>query len=106
MNTQGWIRGLIAHNSQIDKFVYFVSDTITKEFEFQSKILETDDSYIFYFDMFTIEVLKKDIIKLQKEGPYALDKHLLEELKNKGLKIDSDRSQYIKYCFLSDVIMS
>jgi hypothetical protein len=104
MNTQGWVRGLIAHNSQIDKFVYFVSNTISKEFNFQSKIVENDNSYIFCFDMFTIEVLKSDIIKLQKKGPYALDNYLLTNLKKKGLRIDINRSQYIEYCFLSDVV--
>lgn len=102
MNTQGWIRGLIAHNSPIDKFVHYVTNTITKEFEFQSKIIEGDNSYIFCFDKFTIEVLKTDIYKLQKKGPYALDNYILNVLKKKGLKIDPDRSQYIEYCLLSN----
>lgn len=102
MNTQGWIRGLIAHNSPIDKFVHYVTNTITNEFQFKSEIIENENSYIFYFDNYTIEILRTDIIKLQKKGPYALDNYILNDLKKKGLKIEPDRSQYIQYCFLSN----
>lgn len=99
MNTQGWIRGLIAFNSPLDKFLTFVTNTISKEFEFEANIIKDDNSYILCFDKYKIEILKKDITNLQKKGPYALDKYLLESFKKQGLKFDYHRSQYIEYCY-------
>jgi len=99
VNTQGWIRGLIAYNSPVEKFINFVLNTISNEFEFEFSILDNDNSYIFNFDKYIVEVLKTDTINLQTLGPYALDKYLLESLKKQGFNFDCHRSQYIEYCY-------
>ena len=96
MNTQGWIRGLIAHNSDLDKFVQFISNTISLEFGFNKNILIGEESYKFYFDSYQIEVPVYELVALQKKGPYALDKYLLESLKMQGFEFDIFKSQYIQ----------
>lgn len=99
MNTQGWIRGLIAHNSPVDKFVSFVFNTISSEFKFQSEINKDDKGYIFRFDNYIFSAPITEIEVLQKTGPYALDKFILGKLKEQGLEFDVHRSQYIEYCY-------
>lgn len=99
MNTQGWIRGLIAFNSPIDKFINFVSNTISQEFNFKLKLINQHNSYIFYFGSYKIEVPLQELFSLQKKDPYALDKFLLESLKAQGFRFDLHRSQYIEYCY-------
>lgn len=99
MNTQGWMRGLIAFNSPLDKFVNFVSNTISKEFELKLKVIKENKSYIFCFDIYKIEVSVQELIFLQEKGPYALDKFILESLKTQGFKFNINKSQYIEYCY-------
>ena len=99
MNTQGWIRGLTVYNSTIEKFANYVSDTISKEFEFETNIHDYGNSYLFHFEEYRIEMLKTDILNLQKQGPYAQDKYLLEGLKKQGLNFNCHKSQYVEYCY-------
>ena len=99
MNTQGWVRGLIAFNRPLDKFIDFITNTLTKEFEFQIELREQGDSYKFCFDNYEVTVQVQELMFLQKKGPYALDKFLLESLKTQGFKFDLNRSQYVEYCY-------
>lgn len=99
MNTQGWIRGLIARNSPLDKFVVFVSNTISKEFEFRLRLIIEDNTCIFFFDDYRISVSKEKLNVLKKTSPYSMDKFILENLKILGFDFDLHRSQYIEYCY-------
>lgn len=99
MNTQGWIRGLIAYNSPIEKFINFVCNTISEEFQFRFGLIKENNGYLFCFDNYSVKVSIQELEYLQKKGPYALDKFLLENLKTQGLKFDVHRSQYIEYCY-------
>ncbi len=98
MNTQGWIRGLITHNSPLDKFVDFVCNTISQEFGLEVCIEHETNAFVIKFDNYRVNLSESDVTLLQKKSPYALDKVLLESLKEQGLEFDVQRSQYIRYC--------
>ncbi|MBK5241935.1 hypothetical protein [Clostridium sp.] len=99
MNTQGWIRGYIAYNSPLDKFVEFVVETISKEFTQELKVDIINERYEFTMARYRFHLTKNEIKVLQHTGPYALDKTMLETMKKQGLVFDISRSQYIRYCF-------
>ncbi|MGI6606688.1 MAG: hypothetical protein ACOX2X_06565 [Peptococcia bacterium] len=99
MNTQGWTRGLISHNSPIEKFISFVCNTISEEFQFSSAIIKGKNGYLVSFDNYKVRVTIQELEYMQKRDPYTLDKFILENLKTQGLKFDVHRSQYIEYCY-------
>lgn len=45
MNTQGWIRGYISHNSSTDKFINLILTTISKEFGYEFQLNENIDDF-------------------------------------------------------------
>ncbi len=99
MNTQGWIRGYIAHNSSIEKFINFILTTISKEFGFEFQLNEDIDDFNIYIDRYKITIDKGIAKNLQKRSPYALDKYILDSLRGQGLDFDEKRSQYVRYCY-------
>lgn len=99
MNTSGWIRGYIAHNSPVPEFISFVCKTIEREFGFEINILSDINKYILSMDKYKIEISKEKIYELQKIGPYAFDKYIFESLITQGFCFDKNRSQYIRYCY-------
>ena len=99
MNTSGWIRGLISHNSPNKKFVEYVTNTISQEFGLPKKVHLGNVSYAIELGRYMLDLKIKDAMALQETGPYALDKYLLNNLKNQGLSFSLDRSQYIQYCY-------
>ncbi|WP_352420870.1 hypothetical protein [Proteiniborus sp.] len=99
MNTQGWIRGYIAHNSSTDKFINLILTTISKEFGYEFQLNETIDDFIISIDKYEIIIDKETAKKLQKRSPYALDKYILNILQEQGLEFDKKRSQYVRYCY-------
>lgn len=99
MNTQGWIRGYIAHNSSTDKFINLILTTISKEFGYEFQLNENINDFIISIDKFEITIDKESAEKLQKRSPYALDKYILNTLQEQGLEFDKGRSQYIRYCY-------
>ena len=99
MNTQGWIRGLISYNSPLDKYVDFILKTISKEFGLKVEALDNGDNFLFYIGNYKLDFSKEELILLQKKGPYALDKYILESLKEIGFEFSHNRSQYIEHCY-------
>ena len=99
MNTQGWIRGLISYNSPLDKFVDFVLNTISKEFDFKVEVIDNEENFLFYIGEYKLNLAKEELISLQKKSPYAVDKYILESLKEIGFEFSHHRSQYIEYCY-------
>lgn len=100
MNTQGWIRALMAKHSRAYEFVRFISKTISREFEMDYNIEETVNNYILSFNnIYKITITQYEIKWMQNKSPYALDKHILENLRDQGLEFDNNRSQYIRYCY-------
>lgn len=99
MNTTGWVRGYISHNSPIDKFIRFVINTIGQEFGEKTKVQLIDDIYTINIGQYRIEISIDDAEALQKTGPYALDRCFLNSLKDQGLRFQFDRSQYTRYCY-------
>lgn len=99
INTQGWIRGYIAKNSSVEKFIETVITTISKEFDFDFKLKENKNSFLLCIDRYEILISKSTVENLQKRSPYALDKYILNALQEQGLEFDKRRSQYIRYCY-------
>ncbi|QNO15860.1 hypothetical protein HYG86_14330 [Alkalicella caledoniensis] len=99
MNTQGWMRGLMAKNSRVDEFLKLVTNTISMEFEMEYNIEETETNFIITFNnKYKITITPYEAKWMQNKSPYSLDKHILENLRNQGLEYDNNRSQYVKYC--------
>lgn len=99
MNTQGWLRGYLAHKSSPQKFITLVCRTISQEFRLKVKIGCQGDAFVIYFEDYRIKLPKSDAEWFQKKSPYALDLVLLERLKEQGLEFSENRSQYIKHCY-------
>lgn len=99
MFTSGWIRGYIARNSPNDKFVRFLVNTISKEFNLKTEIWIFGSSYDIGIGQYKINIKISDAKALQNTSPYTLDKYILDNLKAQGLKFSTDRSQYIRYCY-------
>ncbi|WP_461207591.1 hypothetical protein [Clostridium sp. DL1XJH146] len=100
MNTQGWIRGLIAHNRPLDDFIKYVLTTIGKEFDINVNYKRKDnENIVFCIDKVQFEISLDKLQYLQSKGPYALDRYILDYLKERGFEFDINRSQYIRYCY-------
>lgn len=99
INTQGWIRGYIAKNSKVEKFIETVITTISREFDFDYKLKENRNSFLLHIDKYELLISKSTAENLQKRSPYALDKFILNALQEQGLEFDKKRSQYIRYCY-------
>ena len=59
MNTQGWIRGLISSNTEIDKFCSFILSTIEKEFQLKGEVSLVNNNYVFKIDRYLVSIKKK-----------------------------------------------
>ena len=103
MNTQGWMRALIAKNTTSEKYIAFVTNTISKEFELPFNILKSRTGYTVKIGQYTITISGHELKWLQKKDPYALDRHILETLKTQGLEFIITRSQYTSTVFLKDI---
>ena len=99
MNTQGWIRGLISSNTEIDKLCSFILRRIEKEFQRKGEVSLVNNNYVFKIDRYLVSINVDKVKKLQKVSPYALDKAILDILREQGLKFNYNRSQYIRYCY-------
>lgn len=54
---------------------------------------------MFYICNYKLDIVKEYLISLQKSSPYALDKYILESIRNMGFEFDFHKSQYIEYCY-------
>ena len=87
MNTQGWIRGLVAKNMEDGSFIRHVAKCFSREFDLLVKVYEGEDDYIIKLDQYEITISKDAVNKLRNKGAYELDKMLLDKLKEKGLSV-------------------
>lgn len=101
MNTQGWLRTIIAINYDEEKFLRHILDTMGKEFETEILILEIiKDNYLIIFDQYSLIIDKGLISKIKgPRGPYRLDRYILEAFMIQGFEFNKMRSQYIRYVF-------
>ncbi|MGM8365620.1 hypothetical protein ACLIBG_09065 [Virgibacillus sp. W0181] len=99
MNSQGWIRGLIAKNYNNEKFVSFVVKVLGMEFELSSSVTWREDGRaLIKLGSYQALVSSVTLEELQSHGAYTLDRFLLEVFEEQGLSYAVDRSQYIRYC--------
>lgn len=61
MNTQGWIRGYISFNSEVNKFVSFVTETIGKEFQQEVNIEIIGEEYEFTMGTYISHLTKSEV---------------------------------------------
>jgi hypothetical protein len=99
VNTSGWVRGYISHNSPVDKFISFVCSTIGSEFDTLVEAIKENNNYIFIMDKYIIKLSKDELKYLQNKGAYTLDKYILDRFLEQGFEFNKHRSQYIEYCY-------
>ena len=99
MNTQGWIRGIMAKNMEPEKFLAHVAECLEREFEMESGINRKEDLYLIRLGAYKIQVNDADLSKLKLKGAYCLDAYLLDQLQSQGFEFDKHRSQYIRYVY-------
>lgn len=97
MNTTGFIRGYLAKNMPPHEFIKVVVKALSREFEVEVKLEESDGIYLIEMDENSVSMGKGLVEDFQ--SPYGLDKYVLEELEKQGFHLDRNRSQYIQYCF-------
>ena len=99
MNTQGWIRGLMAKNMEDGKFLEHVTECLSGEFEMPAEIIRNADVYLIKLGNYNLTLSKYEVNEKRSRGPYTLDRVVLDRLKENGLEFDQRRSQYIRYCY-------
>lgn len=99
MNTSIWVRSLITKQYSKEQFFKYVAESIGKEFQKDIKVNISEEIYELIIENNVIRVEKDKVHKLQNTGLYFLDRHILDELKNQGIKFDIRKSNYLKYCY-------
>lgn len=99
MNTQGWMRGLMAKNMEGDKFVEHVADCLGREFGLEVGTIKQKEMYVVKLGIYDVSIPADEAAALKSKSPYSLDKYILDQLIAKGLEFDKYRSQYIRYCY-------
>ena len=99
MNTQGWIRRTMAKNMEAEEFLSHVVECLGREFEMESGICGEGDGYLIKLGVYESQIDAADLRKLQLQGAYCLDKHILAQLQSLGFDFDRYRSKYTRYCF-------
>lgn len=99
MNTQGWLRGLMAKNMEDEKYVRHVAECLSREFELPVIVFERKEDYTIRLAQYEVTVSEDAVNELRNRGAYALDKILMDKLKERGFEFNTERSQYIRYCY-------
>lgn len=99
MNTQGWIRGIMAKNMEEEKFLAHVTECLEREFDMESGISREEERYLIKLSAYEAQIDSADLRKLQLKGAYCLDAYLLDQLQSQGFGFDKYRSQYIRYVY-------
>jgi hypothetical protein len=62
-------------------------------------VFEGKDDYTIRLDQYEVIISKDAVNELRNRGAYALDKILMDKLKERGFDFNTERSQYIRYCY-------
>lgn len=107
MNSTGFIRGYMAKNMAKEKFLEHVVWVLERQLQewdenYQVNIIERDNYIItVHHHKVTIAITlsASKLESLQAASPYALDRYLWTELKNKGLQLKDKNGNYLDYVF-------
>lgn len=108
MNTQGYIRGYMSKNMDTTQFINHVVEVIGKEFEedfgeFKGWVDHIGTTYaiMLQWENQTYDIIldTAEVSKLQKQSPYKLDEYIMNIMISRGLGLDKERSQYVRYCY-------
>ena len=97
MNTQGYLRGYMAHNMKTEQFIKHIVKCLGKEFDVNSNVIKVMSKYVISFDNYKLQIDETIANELQIKDPYALDREILENLKKQGFIFELNRSQYMTY---------
>lgn len=106
MNSQSWLRSIMAANMDAERFLLHVAGVIAREFDEEVLVLEVmKGEYMVTFKEYYTLISKDQVEKQKMESdPYLLDKHILNEFMKQGFEFDKKRSPYIMYVYgLDDV---
>lgn len=99
MNSQGWIRGMIAKNMETEKYISHVVNCLQREFEIEANSRISGEFVYIGLGQYNTMITLFEAKGRQSKGPYGLDKYILEKLKEEGFEFDVMRSQYIMKCY-------
>ena len=98
MNSSGYIRGYMSKNMNADRFIEVVAGALKREFkEEEVNLKKFNNRFKISMGKYNLEMSNNLIDELK--SPYGVDRYILEEFENQGFVFDSNRSQYIRYCF-------
>lgn len=99
MNTQGWIRALMAKNMGEGDFVEHVGESLGREFEMEASTIKQKGAFMVKLGIYTTIIPVNVVATLKTRGPYCLDRFVLDQYRVQGFQFDMYRSQYIRYCY-------
>jgi len=101
MDSQGWLRSMMAASMDAEKFLIHVAGIIGKEFDEEVLVLEImKEEYMVVFKKYTTLISRDTVEKLKLEfDPYLVDKYILNDFIKQGFEFDKRRSKYIRYVF-------
>lgn len=99
MNNQGWIRGIMAKNMETKKFITHVMTCLQREFGVLTDNCISGQYIYISLGQHETMITMFEAKNKQARSAYALDKHILEKLKEEGFEFDVMRSQYIMNCY-------
>lgn len=96
MNTTGFIRGYMAKNLSTEKFIEVVRKALSTEFETEVELKAFDNKFKMTMEDYSV-TMSREFLE-ENQGPYSIDKYILNEYRKQGFNFDINRSQYIQYC--------
>ena len=108
MDSQGWVRGIMSKSFPPDRFFIMIMKDIEEElthwghetiilYNWGGQSAEVPVTFMIDWQLYPLPMEKALIQQLQKQSPYALDKHIWSHLKNNGIELQDD--QYIRLVF-------
>ncbi|MDQ0484049.1 hypothetical protein [Guptibacillus hwajinpoensis] len=104
MNSNGFIRGLMAKDYSREKFLLHVADVIERQLKEWSEVYEVMVmklvNYEFVVKMdnryYEVVISEKELDTLQATAPFALDRFVWKELEKQGIEIVRGYGDYIE----------
>lgn len=107
MNTQGFIRGMMAKNYSSEKFLVHVATTVERQLQewneqFEIMVAKLQNNFWIVRngeESIYFTITEQEVEQLQNKSPYSLDRRIWEELENHGIDIKIGPGNYMSYVF-------
>jgi hypothetical protein len=108
MNTTGFIRGYMSKNQTGEKFLQHVATCVERQLQewdadYEVQVIKLANYEIVIKNnqgIFNLTISQTELANLQSRSPYALDRFIWKELKEKGIKFEEYGGNYLSYVFL------